>query len=306
LLFASIPKKNPIAVTNCKSNPDLKMSNQNPQDIFNVNPFGDFATHFNGKSQEITEIVKQQQQTANDFCNNLLNEAAQAIAPPDFNLMSSNDENETNNLNNNKLNEIDDDVVMASDVSDTNNNSNSQFDADFGPETDVDAIEPEQEQELEDETKFDAGEKEKAQFETKETEDFPDRGAIDEPSANPFDAPQVPAFASFENKIFEELSLHNPDLIKGNPFTEIDESGENLMVPNDEFIDNKLIDDFKEEMSCEMKEEKKDFGFEDDGFEKDSRDVELESATEVVNVEIESASEEFQVQEKIEEPIVQG
>lgn len=62
--------------------------------------------------------------------------------------------------------------------------------------------------------------------------------------------PSGPAYGSFENKIFEELSLHNPDLMKGNnPFTSesTDEMPENMMVPN-EYLDNKLIDNFEGEI----------------------------------------------------------
>lgn len=289
------------------------------QDIFNVNPFGDFSTHFNGKTQEITEIVMQQQQTANDFCNNILTEAQELEAAAiKANLIENEDEqftNNLNNLNNNKLSDLDDDVVMMEEpqnlmvTSDTNNNSNSQFDADFGPETDVDDIE------ADDGIQFMAGEKEKAQFETKETEDLLDRGAMN--LDNPFEAPLAnPAgFASFENKIFEELSLHNPDLIKGNnPFTESSEDvPENMMVPTD-YIDNKLIDTLAEEMSCEKVEveekmefgEKKDFGFEIGGFEKEVDQVQQETAEFVVSGAGIEFHEEEEEEEKVEEPKAQG
>lgn len=113
-------------------------------------------------------------------------------------------------------------------LNDSNNNSN-QFEADFGPETDVDTIDADEVSE-----EITAGDKEKGQCETKETEDMPDRG-------NPFGVDNSAIFGSLENKIFEELSLHNPDLMKGNnPFAaegELDDT-----IPN-EFIDNKLMDD---------------------------------------------------------------
>lgn len=274
-----------------------------------------------------------QPQPENDFCNNIVTDTAQAVAQQldaaaiKANLLNNEtmgDEHEniddhfTNNLNNNLTNNkvnngnmiMEEDVVMEEQPAspqepalesheeepqnlfvsnDTNNNSNSQFDSDFGPETDVDAVDE------------DAGEKEKAQFESKETEeseefDTMDRGIpqIDD-SANPFDQaiggiqmPSAPiAFGSLENKIFEELSLQNPDLIMGNnPFTleSNDDIPENMMVPN-EYIDNKLIDNFADEMSCEIQSddmqkqqhldftEKKDYSFEREDLGKDTDQV---------------------------------
>lgn len=177
-------------------------------------------------------------------------------------------------------------------LNDSNNNSN-QFEADFGPETDVDTIDVDEE--------VTAGDKEKGQCETKETEDIPDR-------ANPFGVDNSAVFGSLENKIFEELSLHNPDLMKGNnPFAaegELDDT-----IPN-EFIDNKLMDmmhneDFGEEITQEMHHkqvefsEKKDFSFEREDFGKDADQQEQQEMAAVMNAH-------FEVEEKKQVEQVQG
>lgn len=88
-----------------------------------MNPYADFGNNFNGKTQEITGIVLQQQ-PENDFCINSVKDQATAA------------EN-LNNFNNNDV-EMKEDHFYAS--NDTNNNSRNNMEADFGPETDVDAI----------------------------------------------------------------------------------------------------------------------------------------------------------------------
>lgn len=265
-----------------------------------MNAFDDFQNHFisdvtNGKTQEITDLVMQQE---NDFCNNLTNAPAQQPQSPLFDPSATNKANmmmqhenlfnedlsALNNLNNNRMNLMDDvqeeeeepqqmqqqeepqNVVLLND----NNNNSNQFDTDFGPETDVDAID--------EDVHFAAGEKEKVQQEKKETEDFIDHGAVlADPfmSANAAENPTI--FGSLENKIFEELSLHNPDLIKGNnPFAIESNDDLDQMIPA-EYIDNKLIDniefngDAKDEKHDKQVDfsEKKDFSFDREDFAKD-------------------------------------
>lgn len=196
------------------------------QDIFN-NPFGDFNNQFIsdvaiGKSTEITDLVTQQQ-PENAFCN--LTDTM-------------------NNINNNKFNHgHDENNFMVDDISayqgypveqeaqnvlvlsnDDNNNSNDNFGGpDMGPETDVDAIDEE----------FHANAtaaKEKTQMEFKETEDVADRADI----LN-FGADHSAIYGSLENKIFEEMSLQNPDMMK-NPFALVEESA----APVAEFLNSKF------------------------------------------------------------------
>jgi hypothetical protein len=106
---------------------------------------------------------------------------------------------------------------------DDNNNSNNNFGGpDMGPETDVDAID--------EEFQLNAaiGGKEKLQMEFKETEDVADA------MNNLGDA----MFGTLENKIFDQLSLQNPDLMMGsNPFA----PEEDIVNYNDYAIDNKTM-----------------------------------------------------------------
>jgi hypothetical protein len=92
----------------------------------------------------------------------------------------------------------------------------------MGPETDVDAID--------EEFQLNAaiGGKEKLQMEFKETEDVADA------MNNLGDA----MFGTLENKIFDQLSLQNPDLMMGsNPFA----PEEDIVNYNDDAIDNKTM-----------------------------------------------------------------
>lgn len=160
-----------------------------------------------------------------------------------------------NNINNNKFNNgHDEDNFMVENamntmqvespqleeqnvllLNDDNNNSNDNL----GPETDVDAID--------EEFQFNAavgGDKEKTQMEFKETEDVADRAEI----MNFAEDQTAAIYGTLENKIFEELSLQNPDLLKGNnPFSSPDDVDPMSIISEvvgsvAEFIDNKLID----------------------------------------------------------------
>lgn len=160
-----------------------------------------------------------------------------------------------NNINNNKFNNgHDEDNFLVDDamntmqvgspqleeqsvllLNDDNNNSNDNL----GPETDVDAID--------EEFQLNAavgGDKEKTQMEFKETEDVADRAEIMN-----FGGDQTAAiYGTLENKIFEEMSLQHPDLLKGNnPFSSSDDVDPmNVMTEAVEavthFIDNKMME----------------------------------------------------------------
>lgn len=120
-------------------------------------------------------------------------------------------------------------------LNDNNNNSNDNL----GPETDVDGID--------EEFQFNAavgGDKEKTQMEFKETEDVADRAGIMN-----FGKDQTAAiYGTLENKIFEEMSLQNPDLLKGdNPFSSPDDIDPMSVISEPvatvtDLIDNKLMD----------------------------------------------------------------
>lgn len=180
-----------------------------------------------------------QQQPDNAFCN-----------------LTDTMTNTLNNINNNKFNNGHDESNFMMDESyeasalqaettalvsnDDNNNSNNE---NLGPETDVDAIDEEFQYNVAGAV---GGEKEKTQMEFKETEDVADRAEI----MNFGDDHSAAIYGTLENKIFEELSLHNPDLMKGNnPFSSPDDietgtvgEGE-VVVPVAEFMDNKMMED---------------------------------------------------------------
>jgi hypothetical protein len=117
-------------------------------------------------------------------------------------------------------------IAVAPVSNDDNNNSNDNF----GPETDVDAID--------EDFQLNAamgGDKERTQMEFKETEDVADRA---EALVNEFgDA----MFGTLENKIFDQLSLQNPDLKGNNPFSDGGFIAETVAAV-DEFMDNKMMD----------------------------------------------------------------
>lgn len=168
-----------------------------------------------------------------------------------------------NNINNNKFNNghgennfmVDDDAMLEEHppqphdpnvlvLNDDNNNSNDNFGGpDLGPETDVDAID--------DDFQMNAavagavgGNKENTQMEFKETEDVADHVDI----MNFGEDHSAAIYGTLENKIFEELSLQNPDLIKGsNPFADISEEVEAVEsivdAVVDEFMDNKMMEE---------------------------------------------------------------
>jgi hypothetical protein len=174
-----------------------------------------------------------------------------------------------NNINNNKFNNGhdannfmmgDDEMLMMQmekeqeqhhepirqeDINDDNNNSNDNFE---GPETDVDAIE-------DDFGAVGGGEgKEKSQMEFKETEDVADRVDI----MNFGDDHSAAMFGTLENKVFEGISLQNPDIMKGNnPFSAADdmlETVEESVEKVVDFMDNKMME-HAEEMMKEMNED---------------------------------------------------
>lgn len=128
-------------------------------------------------------------------------------------------------------------------ANDDNNNSNND---NLGPETDVDAID--------EEFQFNAagavgGEKEKTQKEFKETEDVADRAEI----MNFGGDHSAAMYGTLENKIFEELSLHNPDLIKGsNPFSSAEDvtypasAIDEFIAPTEEYLNSKMMEDLEQ------------------------------------------------------------
>lgn len=180
-----------------------------------------------------------QQQPDNAFCN-----------------LTDTMTNTLNNINNNKFNNGhgENNFMVQGGIptlqgeptalvsNDDNNNSNND---NLGPETDVDAID--------EDFQFNAvgavgGEKEKTQMEFKETEDVADRAEI----MNFGDDHSAAIYGTLENKIFEELSLHNPDMIKGNnPFSSPEDFepagtiGE-VVAPVSEFLDNKIVDEIEQ------------------------------------------------------------
>jgi hypothetical protein len=160
-----------------------------------------------GKPTEITDLVmqqQQQQQPENEFVN-----------------FSDN----LNSINNNKFNNGHDDLFNTQDQfepvipaiqideqnghtsNDTNNNSNDNF----GPETDVDAID-------DDVTSSPIAEdsvKENFQVELKETEELREQ-IID---TMDFGAAAMESVGSFENKIYEEMSHQSSEMMNDfNPF----------------------------------------------------------------------------------------
>ncbi|CRL01544.1 CLUMA_CG014226, isoform A, partial [Clunio marinus] len=240
------------------------------QDIYN-NPFGDFNNQFisdvaMGKASEISDLVTQQQPVCNiteTMTNNLNN-----INNNKFN--NGHDEMEKNFVVDDGLNfdqpssQQPQEAANILVLNDDNNNSNN--DNFSGPETDVDAID--------DDVPLNAslgavgGAKEKIQMEFKETEDFTDQAAenvnfgVDNSAA---------IYGTLENKIFEELSLHNPDMIEGNnPFESIDDSNVLKEAAKfasapvmEEFIDNKTFEQEIHDMS-DFVEKAQKFGMEEE------------------------------------------
>ena len=215
--------------------------------------------------------------------------------------------NNLNNFNNNKANNgndsiMDDEMAESPDQeqedmsspdqhhnvlilnNDNNNNSgDNQFDGhDFGPETDVDAIDM-----MSQLGNMESAMKEKIQSEFKETEDFTNEvtgavmdafssfgGAVENISVATTDL-----YGSLEHKIFGQLSLQNPDLMMGNnPFADSsNDDMEHMAIVSEEFIDNKLVDNMKSMIDnvnqevCDFNE-KKDFSFDRENFGKDMDD----------------------------------
>lgn len=211
------------------------------QDIYN-NPFGDFNNQLIsdvaiGKSTEITDMVMQQQ-PENAFCNfsdtlNSINNNKFNNGLDENNFMAEEDREMASPQH--------DEPSAAAAVSNDDNNNSSN---DLGPETDVDAID--------EEFQLNAamgGDKEKTQMEFKETEDVADRA--DAMMNNLGDA----MFGTLENKIFDQLSLQNPDLMKGsNPFApeeDVEVIADSIATVAD-FLDNKMmeqqVDDFTEKL----------------------------------------------------------
>lgn len=137
------------------------------------NPFGDFM----GKSTEITDLVMNQQHE-NEFVN-LTDRFTSNLNSINNNMMNngSHDADETNMMSVENLQNYQPQQDMLI-LNDDNNNSNNNFNSsDFGPETDVDAMEENDTQATVDEAC--GGEKEKSQMEFKEVDDV-DR--VEEPS----------------------------------------------------------------------------------------------------------------------------
>lgn len=233
------------------------------QDIYN-NPFGDYSNQFIndvaiGKSTEITDLVMQQQ-PENAFCN--LTDTMNNINNNKFN----NGHDENNFMVDDVIHEeqpVQQEVQNVLVLNDDNNNSNDNFGGpDMGPETDVDTID--------EQFQLNAavgGHKEKTQMEFKETEDVADRADI----MNFGEDHSAAIYGTLENKIFEEMTLQNPDLMRGNnPFAE-EEAGDvepvaiiaEAIAPVEAFMDNKFmeeeiqqhVDDFAEKMDNLVSEE---------------------------------------------------
>lgn len=198
-----------------------------------------------GKPTEISDLVLQQQQSENEFANNF--------------------SDTLNSINNNKFNngheedifreqEQFDAVVPAIRIdehqngltsNDTNNNSNENF----GPETDVDAIEEDfhvNSPAIEDDCM-----KEKFQVELKETEDVVVVNEFAEEAMNfgagveaEVDAATNTFGVDLENKIFEEFKQQNNDMMGHvNPFADDSNQIEADIVHYDgDFYDNKDVE----------------------------------------------------------------
>lgn len=266
------------------------------QDIYN-NPFGDFTNQFIsdvaiGKSTEITDLVMQQQPD-NAFCN--LTDTMNNINNNKFN--NAHDEN--NFMVDEVLHEEQPSEQGAQNVlvlNDDNNNSNDNFGGpDMGPETDVDAIDEE----------FQANaaaaavacEKEKTQMEFKETEDVADRVDI----INFGEDHSAAIYGSLENKIFEEMSLQHPDMMKGNnPFTSAEDAEiiAEAMKPAAEFFDNKIMEQHIEQHIEEFADKFGDLA-NDEAF-----GVTMESVADTFKKELTSANEEvaFEEQQQQQQP----
>jgi hypothetical protein len=212
------------------------------------------------KSTEITDMVMQQQ-PENEFCNltDTLTSSLNSINNNKI-INGSHDDDEHEHFaavdGDHQQQQSDPNVLL---LNDDNNNSNDNFNnPDLGPETDVDAI-------GEDEEDFQyraggavevaaGGDKEKTQMEFKETDDVTDHNQINFGSALIDVAENAMLGNALENKIFEELSLHNVDMMMG----EGGEAGGNPFAGN-EFLDNaaQFITDNKlmEEQIDEMKQD---------------------------------------------------
>lgn len=219
------------------------------------NQFGEFNNQLisdvaNCKSSEITDLVMQQQPEV-DFCNIT---------------------DTMNNINNNKFNNRhEEDDFMISDDSplplepttpvsnDSNNNSNNDnlgTDNNFGPETDVDAIDEEFQANA---FGFTLGEKEKTQMEFKETEDVVDRSEVMN-----FTADQAAAmFGTMENQILgfnEEISK-----LPSNPFSDDFSAPSHLFsAASEEIFNNDMIE---QDFSSQASQEYEDNHFGDNQFE---------------------------------------
>lgn len=131
------------------------------------NPFGDFM----GKSTEITDLVMNQQHE-NEFVN-LTDRLTSNLNSINNNLMNNGSHDADENIiaiDNSQNYQPQQDILI---LNDDNNNSNNNFNSsDFGPETDVDAMDEPSQATGEEAS---GGEKEKSQKEFKETDDVVDR-----------------------------------------------------------------------------------------------------------------------------------
>lgn len=241
-----------------------------------------------------------QQQPDNAFCN-----------------LTDTMTNTLNNINNNKFNNAHDENNFMVDVlhedqpseqgaqnvlvlNDDNNNSNDNFGGpDMGPETDVDAID--EEFQANTAAAAVACEKEKTQMEFKETEDVADRVDI----LNFVDDHSAAIYGSLENKIFEEMSLQHPDMMKGNnPFESSDNAEAagfiaEAMAPATEFFDNKI-------MEQQIERQIEDFAEKFDAFANDEAfGVKMESVADTFEKELISANEEVAFGEQQQQQLQQ-
>lgn len=219
------------------------------------NPFGDFNNQLIsdvaiGKSTEITDLVMQQQPENASF--NLTDTMTNTLNNINNNKFNNGHDGNNFNMDDEEMKSEQPQPVMEQNVivlNDTNNNSNDNLGGTEGPETDVDAID--------EDFQFNAagaagGFKERTQMEFKETEDVADRANImifgEDHSAAMYTG-------ALENKIFEEMSLQNPDLKGNNPFAS-DDAELAAFAPVEEFMDNKMME---QEMPQEIQQHVDDF-----------------------------------------------
>lgn len=183
----------------------------------------------------------------------------------------------------NGIDDVSSATVSPSDEVKEYNTNNAMVADDFGPETDVDAVDEIATNHITKVNEENADDVEKIEI------DVPDKVEMENPflddNSSPFLNNSNP-FGSLENKIIEGLTLNNPDLKPGNnPFDLMDDAECSEHEPKHDLsdmsgiVDNKLIDEFESTLKNENLEkhqeriidfsEKKDFSFEREEFEKE-------------------------------------